>query len=371
MADIRKIHLSEDGSLYDIMPGRVDSTPTASSTNMVTSGGIKTYVDSVGANAKADWFLRGPMIERNTDFNTLTTPGHYYVDSNDSASTMTNIPIAYGGRLEITAIISDTSYLRQTYYANSDSAGLVCIRRSKTSEPGWSEWVILPTQDDVLSAVYGSGIIIPDGADLNNDAYKIPGIYYRKSASTSSYIGNIPVTSNYFKIIVELVYPDQRLRQTFVSLTRDCTYYMRVYDSSGWQAWNKFRSFDQTIYNIYGIGTSITTGTDLDDLTTPGLYTCSTTTIANSCSNKPVTDAAFRLEVKCLNNANRIRQEFYPVSGASEFYVRTFDASNTWKPWYKFSGTQIQVPSDQTTNLSNEMRSVVETNENEYNEALE
>jgi hypothetical protein len=91
-----------------------------------------------------------------------------------------------------------------------------------------------------ITDIYGPGTIIPDGASLNNDAYKVPGVYYRKSASTTEYVSNTPVTSNFFKIIVEWIYPDNRLRQTFISLNRDCTYYMRVFDSGGWQAWNRF-----------------------------------------------------------------------------------------------------------------------------------
>ena len=52
MADIRKILLQGDEAPYDIMPGRVDATPTANSTNMVASGNIKTYVDTAETNAK-------------------------------------------------------------------------------------------------------------------------------------------------------------------------------------------------------------------------------------------------------------------------------------------------------------------------------
>ncbi len=141
------------GGVYTALSGKqatltFDSAPTANSDNPVKSNGIKSYVDTAETNAKADWFLRGPMIARDTDFNTLTTQGHYYVNSNDSASTMTNIPVPYGGRLEITTIIGDTAYLRQTYYANTDRTGLICIRRQKTSTSGWSDWVILSTHEE-------------------------------------------------------------------------------------------------------------------------------------------------------------------------------------------------------------------------------
>jgi hypothetical protein len=201
-----------------------------------------------------------------------------------------------------------------------------------------------------INDIYGPGIIIPDGADLNDDAYKVPGVYYRKSASTSSYIENTPITSNFFKIIVEWVYPDNRLKQTFISLARDCTYYVRVYDSGGWQAWNRFRSFDQVIDGVYGIGTTIESGTDLNNLTTAGLYTCPSITVANTLANTPVSGSAFRLEVKYINNSTRIRQECYILSDISTYYARTY-TSTGWKPWYMFTGTQV-VPPESQQNLT-------------------
>lgn len=95
-----------------------------------------------------------------------------------------------------------------------------------------------------------------------------------------------------------------------------------------------------SISDVYGIGTAIESDTDLNDIKTRGLYTCTSVTIANTLSNTPITGSAFRLEVKYLNNSTRIRQECYILSDLSIFYARTF-TSTGWKPWYRFDGTPV------------------------------
>ena len=107
-----------------------------------------------------------------------------------------------------------------------------------------------------------------------------------------------------------------------------------------------------SVSQIYGIGTQIESGTDLNNITTAGVYTCPTVTIANTLTNMPVSGSAFRLEVKYLNNATRIRQEFYLLSELSTYYVRTY-TSTGWKPWYMFSGTLVE-----TQSLNNQVMSV-------------
>lgn len=104
-----------------------------------------------------------------------------------------------------------------------------------------------------------------------------------------------------------------------------------------------------SISDVYGVGTTIASGTDINDLTTAGVYTCPTVTIANTLTNMPVSGSAFRLEVKYLNNSNRIRQEFYLLSELSTYYARTYTSSG-WKSWYMFSGTQVVPPDTQSTN---------------------
>lgn len=95
---------------------------------------------------------------------------------------------------------------------------------------------------------------------------------------------------------------------------------------------------------LYGIGTAIQSNADLNDFTTPGVYTCATVAIAGTLTHSPTTTSAFRLDVKYLNNSNRIRQELYPLRSDSAHYVRTYTSSG-WGNWYMFEGTEITPPS--------------------------
>lgn len=215
-----------------------------------------------------------------------------------------------------------------------------------------------------ITDIYGPGIEIPDGDDLNDDEYKVPGVYYRKSTSTTEYVANTPVTSNYFKIIVEWVYPDYRLRQTFISLSRDCTYYMRVYDSGGWQSWNRFRSNEQTLLGVFGVNDATiipATGLNLDTLTTPGVWISGSTTGAEKSSGRP--DYAnsgskiFRLEVKALSSTRPIQEMYVYRMGTSEGefakYQRMSRTNGTWNSWQQIDTTDVQTyypPAQQSSN---------------------
>jgi hypothetical protein len=95
-----------------------------------------------------------------------------------------------------------------------------------------------------------------------------------------------------------------------------------------------------TLADVFGIGSQIETGTDLNNITTRGLYTCNSVTIANSLLNTPISGSAFRLEVKWLNNSNRIRQECYILSDTSTYYARTY-TSTGWKQWFRFEGVPV------------------------------
>lgn len=215
-----------------------------------------------------------------------------------------------------------------------------------------------------INDIYGPGTAIPDGADLNDDTYKVPGVYYRKSTSTTEYVTNTPVASNYFKIIVEWVYPDYRLRQTFILLSRDCTYYMRVYDSGGWQAWNRFRSNEQTLLGVFGVNDATiisTNGFDCDTALTPGVYLAQNTTYAQNAVGRPDYANAganiWRMEVKLLNSS-RVYQEMvvYRIGtyeGDFDRYQRIRKTDGTWNDWQHIDTTAAGTyypPAQQSSN---------------------
>lgn len=91
-----------------------------------------------------------------------------------------------------------------------------------------------------------------------------------------------------------------------------------------------------TINDIYGLGTAITSGSDLDTFNVPGVYYYGSAPTASTISNLPMTGAAFRLEVRYVNNAtgNRMHQTFIPLSQACVTYTRVRNSAG-WGAWHK------------------------------------
>lgn len=85
-------------------------------------------------------------------------------------------------------------------------------------------------------------------------------------------------------------------------------------------------------------GTAITSGQDLNKLTTPGTYYAMTSTIANSCLNIPGRiKVGFRLDVLYSHGTKNMYmiQRLYHTSNNS-FYIwcRGLVTSSEWSPWY-------------------------------------
>lgn len=94
--------------------------------------------------------------------------------------------------------------------------------------------------------------------------------------------------------------------------------------------------------DVFGLGTALATGLDLNSITTIGVYYAPSTTIAQSLLNCPAS-YTFRLEVKTTNGNNRYMQTIYEVSTANgqiTIYRRAYTV-NGWQPWYRFDGVQV------------------------------
>lgn len=94
--------------------------------------------------------------------------------------------------------------------------------------------------------------------------------------------------------------------------------------------------------DAFGLGTALTTGLDLNNITGIGIYYAPSTTIAQSLANCPAS-YTFRLEVKTINGENRYMQSIYEVStstGQITIYRRAYTA-NGWKSWYRFTGEAV------------------------------
>lgn len=100
-----------------------------------------------------------------------------------------------------------------------------------------------------------------------------------------------------------------------------------------------------SISDVYGLGTSISTGTDLDNLTSVGVYYSSTAGISTSLINCPSV-YPFRLEVRCTNGLTRYLQTLIDavpagsLAGQLTVYRRVYTASG-WGAWRKFEGVVV------------------------------
>lgn len=80
--------------------------------------------------------LTASVIPNGTDFDTITTPGSYYIQTSQNAATMSNIPDAVAGRLNVMALTPATRFY-QVYFTVQQSADIYV--RAYTGN-GWGAW---------------------------------------------------------------------------------------------------------------------------------------------------------------------------------------------------------------------------------------
>ena len=102
---------------------------------------------------------------------------------------------------------------------------------------------------------------------------------------------------------------------------------------------------DKAVFgSVYGLGTAITSGTDLNSLTTPGNYYSPSSSISVTLLNCPLPYNGFRLNVYLTSSSARIEQELIPNVvdvQCHEVYKRSI-VSGTAGAWYKFVGEAVQ-----------------------------
>lgn len=93
-----------------------------------------------------------------------------------------------------------------------------------------------------------------------------------------------------------------------------------------------------TTAQVFGVGTQLTTGEDLNNKTALGIYSANTGTIAQSLYNCPTT-RPFRLEVTTLNGSTRFVQTVIDTNTTSQIvsvFIRTY-TQNGWTNWQQFN----------------------------------
>lgn len=253
-------------------------TSVNTSNNAVSSNAVKNYVDDsiqtanaytdTGVQAaKDDWFLLGTQITAATahanNLNNYKTPGHYYIASNTAAGNTDNTPVNYAGKLNVELISNATNYIRQTYFANTDSTGLISVRRYKgvdpdTQEDIWSEWITFPTPANTISMAFGTlnATIIPlAGVDL--DTLTTPGVWIVSSTDAAKNCAGRPdyanAASKIFRLEVKNMSSTRVFQEMFVyrigTYEGDFDRYHRMRKTDG--TWNDWQHIDTTVVSTY------------------------------------------------------------------------------------------------------------------------
>ena len=198
-----------------------------------------------------------------------------------------------------------------------------------------------------ISDVFGIGTEIPSTANLNDDTYKAIGVYYRSSTSNNG-ISNIPINGYAFKLIVEYVNSNERIRQIFIPLNSSAIFYIRLFTGGGWKAWQTFKSEA----GMLDAGTTITATSaspvDVHSITTCGRYNF-TTASAGNMTNMPYRSSGGELIVEQIQGSTRIRQTLIfnnydtmvGIFYVSFLYDGNPDSNPVWSSWYKFEGTAV------------------------------
>ncbi len=85
---------------------------------------------------------------------------------------------------------------------------------------------------------------------------------------------------------------------------------------------------------IWGLGTNIPSGANLNDYTQPGVYYVSSSTVAATLLNSPLSGTGFRLEICCTAMTNRFIQKIYANSMVPAIFMRSY-GTNGFGSWYK------------------------------------
>lgn len=168
-----------------------DTSLSSSSTNAVQNKVVKTAVDAKANKADALLLSGGTAITNNTNLNTITTAGSYYIAGDSIMPTILNAPSANSGKLEVfSSLGTGTNYVRQVY---TDWKTKQFVRYTTNGGGTWTAWesVINGTGGGAitLSGIIAAGYITGSG---NYVTCTIPMLNMANSATITA-VGNVNV----------------------------------------------------------------------------------------------------------------------------------------------------------------------------------
>ena len=112
------------------------------------------------ANEKIHTYEQGIAIPDNSDLNSYTTAGTYYVTSDASGATISNIPLALCGKVLV--FNNGNGGIEQFYFSNHSTR---IYTRTKFQNDAWTSWLEITASSKPHT--YEVGTEIASGSDLN------------------------------------------------------------------------------------------------------------------------------------------------------------------------------------------------------------
>ena len=217
------------------------------------------------------------------------------------------------------------------YDALADAILNKLTSKTYTLDQGTKSFVAALNELNSKTYLLQGGTPIPENADMNT--YTTPGNYYVISNAQAATLSNSPFGNNAFILKVEYANGVTYPRQIFTEYSTGRKAIRFISSSGGsWSDWLYF-SDDATLFH----GTSIQSGDDLDDYTTPGIYYCSNSSISGTLLHLPeAIPTGFALLVLPKSGATCVQIIF--CSGI--IYSRLHNDGG-FVNWYKFAGTVI------------------------------
>nr|DAE21226.1 MAG TPA: tail collar fiber protein [Caudovirales sp. ctkvU4] len=313
--------------------------------------------------------LNYTMIASGTDLNSLTSEGRYRCNTNVAAGTLLNCPVQSAFFLDVAL----GSYQTQLLYTLRSE---VYIRSYQTAE--WGDWVRLVSSNELITSI--NGIATNGGAvDLSNVFYKLNGsvsaqklvtsgnIVKDRTTSTILLSGGTDAQSGAFLLLYG---KDTSLPYKFglISNTKELT---GLQDGTlTWDGKNIVRSVNNINADVKGnvrlltatqnsngllsaadkktideiestyakiLNAHIAENADLNTITTPGFYRCSSDVIAATVKNCP-SKHAFGLEIiQAAYIGIQVLYTYYPAG----IFIRSSQGWKTWSTWTQLADTSI------------------------------
>lgn len=191
----------------------------------------------------------GTNIPANSDLDTYTSTGTYYVATQADAATIANMPATVSGCKLIVMIPTVLPFHVQVAIMNNINSDIYIRWHNGTS---WTVWNHMLTSAHTVSVAQGgtgattatAAMLALAGLDLDLgtpiggtddlNTYMTPGVYYIVSSTN---LTNAPSTSLAFSLIVKRSVQSNRYYQIALMNTAVPTIMLRNYTGSGWSAW--------------------------------------------------------------------------------------------------------------------------------------